>query len=312
SPLLKLPEKDTAGTKFTVRLSKPRKDGTYDRSPEAYSRVDEYCHQDVVVERALHNRIGWLPPGERKVWLLDQRINERGVRLDLEFIDHAIQVVEKAAAPLRAEFQDITGGIEPGQVAVFTKWLGGAVPNLRKETIAEFLGRDIDGGDEDESLSDNTVVLHRGNDSSISDNIRRALSIRQIIGSSSIKKLYRMQQVVCADGRVQGLLQYHGAGTGRWSGRLFQPQNFPRGSLKETVEEKVEAILTGDPDYVELILGPAIEAVISSLRHAIISSPACYLCVGDYSTIELRVNLALAGQSDKVALLASGADPYID
>lgn len=304
-------QKDMEGSRLTRSLSKPRKDGSYDRSEETLTRVGEYCAQDVLTEVAIHKRLGWLPPGERSVWLLDQRINERGVRLDLEFIRAAQKIVDAASAPLLLEFRKLTG-VNVTQSEKFKSWLGDqgvSVGSLDKEHVAALLGGDIDGTE----IDDDPGEYHYN----LSDPVRRALTIRQLIGSASVKKLARMEACVCADGRARGLLQYHGAGPGRWAGRLLQPQNFPRGTLKEDgeatpVDTVVDTILTGDHEYVDLILGPPVEAVVSALRHTIISDEDRRLVVGDFATIELRVNLALAGQQDKIDLLAAGLDPYCD
>ena len=304
-------QKDMEGSRLTRSLSKPRKDGSYDRSDATLSRVESYCAQDVLTEVAMHKRLGWLPPGERSVWLLDQRINERGVRLDLDFIRAAQKIVDEASAPLLKEFREITG-VNVTQGEKYKAWLGAngvEVGSLDKEHVAALLGGDIDGTEVDEDPGAYTPDLD--------DRVRRSLSIRQLIGSASVKKLARMETCVCADGRARGLLQYHGAGPGRWAGRLLQPQNFPRGTLKEDgeatpVEAVVEAIMSGDHEYVDLMLGPPVEAVVSSLRHSIISGPDRSLVVGDFATIELRVDLALAGQTDKIELLAAGLDPYCD
>lgn len=304
--VLRLPyQKDAEGSRITNSLSKPRKDGNYDRAPAVLHRVYEYCLQDIRTEVAMHERLGPLPPGERSVWLLDQRINERGVRLDLPFIRAARRVVDLASAPLAAEFSGITGGLKMTQRDKVLAWClerGAAIPNFQKETLARLLG---DTDEEDEGEATPTQELP--------PDVRRALAIRQLIGSASIKKLARMEACVGSDGRARGLTQYHGAGTGRWAGRLLQPQNFPRGTVKHSVDALVSAIMTEDPGYVEDVLGaPPVEVVISSLRHAIIADPGRALCVGDFSTIEARIVLALAGQHDKVDLIASGQDIYND
>ena len=312
--VLRLPyQKDRAGSALTKSLSKPnKKTGMLDRSAPTLEKVYDYCRQDIRAEVALHERVGWLSPGERKVWLLDQRINQRGVRLDLPFITAAQMVVDKASGPLEKEFGALTKGLKTTQVQKIGEWVKGqgvSIPNLSKETLAELLGETEDGEEVEGDLG--------GYDQELPSDVRRALRIRQLIGSASVKKLARMHQCVCADGRARGILQYHGAGPGRWAARLFQPHNFPRGSLTldgGSVDPQmlVDAIMTGDPEYVEMMFGPAVEAVVSGLRHTIIAEPNRTLLSGDFSTIELRVNLALAGQMDKIELLAGGADPYID
>lgn len=300
--------KDKEGSAITRALSKPKKDGSYDRSPETIDRVVRYNIQDVRTQTELHRRVGWLPRGERGVWLLDQRINERGVRLDLDYVDACQRIVDRASVPLLGEFQTLTGGLKPTQRDKFLAWIasnGASVPDLKKETLAALLGSD----DEDEDLSSDEEAEDVPE---LPPNVHRALAIRQLIGSASIKKLAAMMACVCEDGRARGLLQYHGAGTGRWAGRLLQPQNFPRGTLKGGPDVIVPAIMTSDPDYVSMVVGPPVEAVVSGLRHAIIANPGRTLLVGDFAGIEARVVLALAGQHDKTALMASGADVYCD
>lgn len=303
--------KDKEGSKFTIALSKPnKKTGAYDRSPATIARVDAYCERDILGEVGLHHRVGWLPSRERSVWLLNQRINERGLRLDMAFVAKAQEVVDRASAPLEAEFLELTGGLKMTQVAKFRDWCGDngyRVPDMQKETLAKILQKDIDGDLEDE-MDDPGYNYTR-----VPDNVHRALSIRQLIGSASIKKLARMQQCVCEDGRVRGSLQYHGTGPGRSAGRLLQPHNFPRGTVQHDVNEVVGAIMTGDPEYVEMIYGVgAVEVVLSSLRHAIVADPGRVLLAGDYAGIQARTVLGLAGQHDKTKLMAAGLDIYID
>lgn len=314
-------QKDKAGSALTKSLSKPnKKTGKYDRSPETLARAGVYCLNDVDGEVEMHERIGFLPPGERSVWLLDQRINERGVFLDREFVSAANEVVRLATDPLAKEFRGLTGGLEFTQNAKVLEWVraeGLPIHSLNKETLKPITGFDFDKEDDDDG------EFEEGGDDYLAHRLRelphveRALYIRGLIGSASVKKLPRMEACINADGAARGLLQYHGAGPGRWAGRLFQPQNFPRGLLKvdgeaPDPEALVAAIKTRDPEFVEILYGPAVQAVVSSLRHAIIPRAGRRLVAGDFSTIELRVNLALAGQHDKTDFLAKGGDAYID
>jgi DNA polymerase len=133
-----------------------------------------------------------------------------------------------------------------------------------------------------------------------------------MVASTSLKKLGAIFSCVGSDGRARGLLQYHGATPGRWVGRLLQPQNFPRPSITvEDPEELVVAVKTEDSDALRK-WGEPVEVLVSSLRHAIAAQGDALLGAGDFETIEARIVLALAGQQDKVALLASGADAYRD
>lgn len=310
-------EKDMEGSRLTKSLSKPvKKTGLYDRSPGTLARVYQYCQTDIQTEWALHQFIGWHQKGERAVWLLDQKINERGVKLDMEFVTAAQKIVREASKPLAAEFREITGGLEFTQRDKIMSWLHREnvhLDNLQKGTLDELLEGEEDAADEDAGdVGSDTNQLEP-----LPPHVHRALHIRRLIGSASVKKLGAMQACVGADGRARGLLQYHGAGPGRWAGRLLQPQNFPRGSIEvgekpPKIDWMVDAIKSGDWEFVEATLGPAVEVVVSSLRHAICAEEGYQLVAGDFAQVEARVLLALAGQHDKTDLLARGEDPYCD
>ena len=312
-------QKDPEGEKIIRTLNRPNRDGSYNRQPELLAANDRYCLDDVAAETEAHGYLGWLPPGERSVWLLNQRVNERGLRLDLDYIRAAKQVVDRALPPLFKEFKGITGLDSPGQNAKFKAWLddrGCILPNLQKATVKEVLGSSIDGDDGD-NLSDYSLDNLDDGGSSLSPLVRRTLQIKQLSGSTSIKKLDRMLETVCSDGIARGLLQYHGTGPGRSAGRLLQPHNFPKPTLKAdgegiNVSCIVSAIMSGDPDYVEAVLGPPIEAVVNGLRHSLLARSGRQFLSGDYSGIQARLVLAVAGQHDKTALMASGADVYCD
>lgn len=299
--------KDKKESAFTISLSKPNRKGYYDRSPDSLLRVLRYCIQDTRTQSNLRSYLGPLPPGERQVWLLDQRINERGLLLDMAFISAAQKVVDLATVPLVEEFFQITGGLKPTQTAKFKDWVHGRgvwIDSLAKEVVVALLGEE--GEDEDEVLPGLSEINPPAD-------VRRALFIRSLVGSASVKKLKRMRECVSThDGRVRGTAQYHAASPGRWGGRLFQPHNFPRGTIDGSPEEKVGVIMSGDPTMVEVLLGPAVESVVSSLRHAIIPAPGKILLSGDFAGVEARLILAASGQHDKTALMAAGQDVYID
>lgn len=327
-------QKDMEGNRLTLSLSKFQKNGCAQITPEKLKRVCDYNETDLVAEKQAARILGGFQPGERNVWLLDQRINERGIRVDLDYVDAAQTVVDSAFKLLNTEFEEITGGIRATQRDKLLAWAetrGVKIgswegygedrvwkPNLQKDTITELLGQDKDE-DSAESNASNELEEARYSDTplfSLPENIRRALVIRQTTGSASIKKLKAIRACVCEDGRARGTVAYHAAGPGRWAGRLFQPQNFPRGSehIQATPEEIVEAIMSGDYTRVaeafrteknKDISDPAlaVEAVITGLRHAIIASPGRQLLVGDFNTIEARIVLALARQYDALEIL---------
>jgi DNA polymerase len=330
-----LPGKDMAASKMTRSLSKSdKKTGMLDRRPETMAKVYAYNKDDVVKERGLHKLIGYLPPAERKIWLLDQEINERGVKFDIPMIRGALKIYEAAKQPLLDEFRELTG-TNPTQVAKFKDWLafnGVELDNMRKETVNALLG------DDDEH---DTSVVRDGwiQSDALPDIARRALTIRTLVGSSSVRKFARMEQ--CADptdGRIRRLLQYHGAGTGRWAGRLFNAHNMPRGlarvekagdsqgpskAVPPNPELLAKAITSGSVEEVDAlgcfieygdnrVTANPIQVLASALRSTIVADEGKYLLIGDWSAIEARLILAIAGQHDKTTLMASGTDVYLD
>lgn len=309
-------QKDKVGNTLTIGLSKiNKKTGMFPpRTPEVMARVVQYNKSDIDSQGEVHHRLGWQPAGERNIWLLNQRINERGFKLDMALVHQAQKIVAEATIPLAAEFRELTGGLSFTQGEKIKDWCYGqgvSLPNLQKETVTHLLGRDVDGA-EDEDVEFDPGALYQ----ELPAGVRRALEIRAVVGSASVKKLDAMERSVGYGDRVRGTTQYHGAATGREAGRLLQPTNFPRGSndmIKASVDDKVTALMTGDWRMVEMMLGvPAVEAVIGSLRHMIYSEDDRTLMAGDYAQIEARIVLAAAGQYDKCKLLASGADPYVD
>src|ERR1700687_385824 len=207
--------------RIVMAPSKAKKDGSYDRSPELLNDIYSENRQDVKCEVELNERVGGLQVCERQVWLLDQRVNERGCLVDLDFVAACQRIIDGATPPLVERFRAITGGVNPTQRDKVLKWVadqGVALPNLQKGTIDALLGGEDDDEDDAEEISETAVP-------ELPERVRDALAIRRKVGSASIKKLKAIQSSACADGRVRGIVQYHGAGPGRWVGRLFQPQN---------------------------------------------------------------------------------------
>jgi DNA polymerase len=209
------------------------------------------------------------------VWELDRTINARGIGIDVDFVESAKQIADRVMGEATAEFAQLTNGVAPTQVLRIRNWLSGRgcpLPNLQSDTVSEAL----------ESPG-------------LPDDVRRVLEIRQITAAASLKKLDAMLACVGADGRARGLLQYHGAHTGRWTGQLIQPQNFPRPALEAEAdpEELVAAVKTGDPEALRR-WGTPIDVLVSGLRHAVTAADGALLCAGDFSMIEACVLLALA------------------
>jgi DNA polymerase len=294
-PALGLPiEKDNEGQRLVRSLSRPdRRSGKYpELTPEILARVAKYNRLDIAALEAMHSQgLGALPASERAVWELDQKINARGIAIDVDFVEAAKRIAGQVMGEAIAEFAELTGGLSPHQVQKTREWLQGrawALPNLGAETVSE-------------------ALEHGG----LPDDVKRVLEIRQVTAATSLKKLDAMLACVGPDGRARGLLQYHGAHTGRWTGQLIQPQNFPRPTLEEDVdpEELAAAVKTGDPDRLRG-WGKPVDVLVSGLRHALTAADGAMLGAGDFSSIEACVLLALAGCHDKCDLIAQGADVY--
>jgi DNA polymerase bacteriophage-type len=288
-------KKDKAGQSLVRSLSKPdRKTKAYpELTPEIVARIAEYNRIDILALEAMHKQgLGALPAPEQAVWELDQRINARGITIDVDFVQAAKQLADRATMEATEEFARLTDGLTPYQVQKIRDWLKSrkwALPNLRRETISDALELDPPG------------------------DVRRALELRQIAAAVSLKKLDSMLDCVGADGRARGVLQYHGASTGRWSGRLFQPQNMPRPKLEMDVdpEELSIAVKRGDAERLSR-WGALSDVLVTGLRHAMIAADGATFGAGDFSAIECCVLLALAGQRDKCELIARGVDVYRD
>jgi DNA polymerase len=326
-------EKDKEGRALTLSFSKPdRKTGMLPvMTPAKRARIGQYCDSDTGSQTSVHRRLGWLPPHERPIWELSQRINDRGVPLDMDFVRAAQMIVDKATDPLAARFKVLTGGLNFGQIAKVKHWVNrhqvGALPSkllddLGAETVAALLKTSVDDSVEDDWAADGDADdANYGDHVELPPDVLEALHIRQLIGSSSIKKLKAMEACVGYDGRARGLFRYHGTTPGRQTAGLFQPHNFPRGTnetIGMDVDTKIDAIMTGDPEWVKAVTGvEPVELVVGSLRHAIRATQSKtgmsrVIMSGDYSGIQARTVLALAGQHDKTALMAAGADVYCD
>jgi DNA polymerase len=300
-PALRVPiVKDMAGHRLMLSMAKPKKDGTFwHQDPnEGRQKLDalaDYCIRDVEAERAIADYIPKLSSDERAVAIFDAIINARGIRLDLPFVDKLITITEAETQALNAECMVLTNAAvtSPGtQTDRLLKWFeaeGCPLPDISKQTIAETLETAVDAG----------LPAH----------VVQVLGIRQKVARSSVHKLKAMKHCVDPDDRVRGTLQYYGARTGRWGGRLIQPQNFPR--PEDYAPRAVSAVLGGmDNGGLRTFFDDPLAAVASMLRSTIIPAPAKKLAVFDFDQIEARVLAWLSGQQDLLDVFAAGTDVY--
>lgn len=258
---------------------------------DKWERFIEYCRRDVEVEQAIYYRLRHfpVPDWERRVWALDARINERGVRVDTHLAEAAIAVDEAFTAEHAAEMQRLTGQDNPNSVSQLKDWLetvGIQVDSLSKATVADL----------HKTVTDPTT--------------RRVLELRQLLGKTSTTKYKAMAAAACADGRVRGLLQYYGAGrTGRWAGRLVQVQNLPQNHLDQIGEVR-ELVRQRDLETLELCFDSVPDVLSQLIRTAFVAKPGHTFLVADYSAIEARVIAYLAGEKWRMDVFAKGGDIY--
>jgi DNA polymerase len=265
----------------------------------------EYCIQDVETERELLTKLRPLTETERQVWLLDQRINDRGVMVDLPLAQNARMLVEHRLQELNAELQVITGGAVSAatQITKLVEWLrskGAALP----------------GGLESNELGKQQVKALLAGE--LPPECRRTLEIRLEAAKTSTAKLEAFLQRTSADGRMRDNLVYHGAGrTGRWSGKGAQLQNVPRPPASMTtasIATALEMIRQGGSIHeIELVMpASGLEIIAACLRPMLIAAPARDFIAADYNAIESRGVAWLAGADRMLGIFARGEDPYRD
>lgn len=309
-------KKDKEGHALMMRMNKPRskdKQGNptawwHEDDPEKFARLCTYCAQDVRVERDVKRAIGQdLPASERAMWLLDQRINGRGVALDVPLIERMQDVANDAKADINAALNTYTCGAvkSVGSNKAMLEYVnskGFQTDNLRADTVAN----EIDRIDRVAAPSRDEL------------DVIQVLELRAAGSKTSVAKLPSMLACSALDEQliqcVRGMLQYYGAfRTGRWAGRLIQPQNMPRPSLKEDVIRRaIDAIMAGaDAATLELLFGvPAMEIISSLLRSVLVARKGRKLVVFDFSQIEARVLPWLADEQKTLEVFRRGEDIY--
>lgn len=294
-------QKDSAGKAliryFSVPCKPTKSNGGRTRNlpehaPERWELFIEYCRQDVEVERGIRKRLQMfpLPEKERRLWVLDQRINRTGVALDSELVHHAVACDRQHQSRLLAEAESLTGLDNPNSVAQLKAWLetaaGLEVESLNKAAVSEILDR-----------TENATV-------------RRVLELRQEMARTSVKKYEAMQRALCSDGRVRGLLQYYGANrTGRWAGRLVQVQNLPRNSMPD-LDTARSLLRSGMYEALEILWDSVPDVLSQLIRTAFVAKPGHRFIVSDFSSIEARVLAWLAGEHWRLDVFNSHGKIY--
>lgn len=294
--------------KLLLLFCKPQKakDGTWYRAtskthPEEWKRFKEYAKSDIRATRAIDKLLPkWnLTDLEYQYWFLDQRSNDRGVQIDVDFAHAALRAVDKAQKELKAQTKEATDGV----LASTTQ------RDKTLEYILEAYGV---------SLPDLTVstINRRLEDPDLPREVKELLAIRLQASASSTAKYKAMVKAVNNDGRVRGMIQYRGAmRTGRDAGRVIQPQNFPSRGLmpQHMIEAGVDFIKA---DAADLLTDNVMKLTSSALRSALIAKPGHKLVAADLSNIEGRYLAWAAGEEWKIQAFRDfdegiGPDLYI-
>ena len=295
-------QKDRAGKALIKLFCVPRKPTKRDPrtrilpadEPEKWELFKEYCRQDVVTEMAIKQKLlpYPLPETEKTYWGEDQFINYYGARIDTELVHGAQTIADTEANRLTERIREITGLVNPNSPTQLKKWLedqsGAPVKSLNKTDVPELI-----------KLYDETGL----------DDAAEVLRIRQRAAKTSLKKYDAMEDAVCEDGRVRGLIQFYGTRTGRYAGRLVQVQNLPRNYL-ESLDEARSLVKAADLDAVRVFYTDVQDTVSQLIRTAFIPSEGRYFAVADYSAIEARVIAWLAGEDWRMKVFHGAGKIY--
>lgn len=258
--------------------------------PEKWSVFKAYNKRDVEVEMAIQQRLTNYPVPD-SVWdeyHIDQEINDRGVRLDMDLVKEAIEMDTRSRKELTAAMKDITDLDNPNSVQQMKQWLsdnGLETDSLGKKVVAELI-------------------------KTAPPELQNVLELRQQLAKSSVKKYQTMERSVCDDGRARGMFMFYGANrTGRWAGRLIQLQNLPQNHLEDLSDARA-LVKCGDFDAVKLLYEDVPDTLSQLIRTAFIPKDGMHFYVSDFSAIEARVIAWYAGEMWRQKVFENGGDIY--
>ena len=258
--------------------------------PDKWSEFKSYNLRDVEAEIAIQEKLSKFPVPE-EVWSeyhLDQEINDRGVSLDMPFVNEAIKMDTRSRSELLQKMKRLTDLDNPNSVAQMKNWLsdqGLETDSLGKKVVSELL-------------------------ETAPPDLKEVLELRQSLAKSSVKKYSAMENAVCADGRARGMFQFYGANrTGRWAGRIIQLQNLPQNHLPD-LEQARALVRCGNFDALEMLYDSIPEVLSELIRTSFIPTIDHKFIVADFSAIEARVIAWLAGERWRQQVFESGGDIY--
>ena len=245
-------------------------------APEKWELFKTYCKRDVEVEKSIRRKLHNfpIPESEMELYRLDQRINDRGVLVDMGLVKQAIACERLHKEVVTKRAYELTGLENPNSVAQLKGWLG-------------------DMGMEAESLSKKAVAdMIAETDGEVEELLR----LRLLMAKTSVKKYEAMERSACSDGRVHGMLMFYGANrSGRWSGKNVQIQNLPKNDIPD-LELARNLVKQGRFEDIELLYDSTPNVLSELIRTAFIPKPGCRFVVADFSAIEARVMGWLSGE----------------
>ncbi len=259
-------------------------------APEKWALFKEYCKRDVDVERQIAKKLEMYPisESEHRLYVLDQRINDRGVLVDLSLAQQAIKINSIQTAVATEQAYTLTGLENPNSVAQLKAWLtenGVEIESLSKKAVA--------------ALADET-----------DGDIQEMLHLRLLMSKTSVKKYEAVMRSVCKDNRVRGMMRFCGASrTGRWSGNILQPQNLPQNHLPDLTLAR-DIVKDGDFEMLNMTFGNVPNVLSELIRTVLIPKSKYRFIVADFSAIEARVLSWLAGEQWRLDTFRNGGDIY--
>lgn len=258
--------------------------------PEKWDTFKRYNVRDVETEIGIKNRLSKFPVPEA-VWdeyPIDQEINDRGVRIDMNLVTEAIDMDNRSRAGLTYAMKKMTDLENPNSVQQIKQWLsdnGLETDSLGKKVVAELI-------------------------KTAPPELQNVLELRQQLAKSSVRKYQTMERAVCDDGRARGMFAFYGANrTGRWAGRLIQLQNLPQNHLEDLADARA-LVKSGDFDAVKLLYEDVPDTLSQLIRTAFIPKSGTQFYVSDFSAIEARVIAWYAGETWRQKVFAEGSDIY--
>lgn len=283
--LFSLPQRPTKANGMKTRIHPAD-------APEKWQTYKDYCVRDVEAEREIERKLSFLPmpESERELYWLDQEINDRGVRVDIDLAESAKVIDEQQEALLVSRYEELTGIESPKKLQAMKDW------------ILEVTGQEV------------TAITKGNMDALIASfqdypAVAEAISIRKAISKSSVAKYKKMLALACRDERAKGLFQFFGASTGRWAGRGIQPQNLPRNYIDDLADAR-EIIRQRDYEWMAMVYDEPEDILSQCIRSALIPSKGKRFAVADFSAIEARVIAWLTGESWRMEVFRSHGKIY--